>query len=264
MKSERKRKLKDKKDINQLDINSTEIFSNNMIDTYYPNRPDNLEHLCLHSLVSQFDFKTKSCSDKESHQECVKLKNNLGFLHKRNEIQLIKTPVYKSTSHVNRESYFHQILMLFKPWRNEEELLNGFNSYEKAFENAIDNKTINIDSFEKFKAQKKKIQDAINLIKQFEEISILDENNNMMVNSTIDCQIQNSIIPDICTEYQTNLIDVNELERKKEKLNKGQLKVYNEVINRIKHQKCHTDGSCSCSKDYEPIRIFCSGVAGIH
>ena len=52
--------------------------------------------------------------------------------------------------------------MLFKPWRNEEELLNGFNSYEKAFENAIDNKTINIDSFEKFKAQKKKIQDAIN------------------------------------------------------------------------------------------------------
>ena len=41
-----------------------------------------------------------------------------------------------------------------------------------------------------------------------------------------------------------------------------QKKVFDEVINSIEHQQSHVQNDCICNVNTDPIRIFCSGVAG--
>ena len=95
---------------------SEKIYHTNLADDYYPNRPDSLKNVCLRYVVEWFEYTTK-CSP--SHQECLTLKNNLGFLHKRSKPKLIKTQNIKPVDADSTEQYFHQLLFLFKPWRNE-------------------------------------------------------------------------------------------------------------------------------------------------
>lgn len=62
--------------------------------TYYSNRPDSLEQRCFFDIASYFDFKKDKCLENVNHEKCVALKNGLGYLHKRSERYLIKTPRY--------------------------------------------------------------------------------------------------------------------------------------------------------------------------
>ena len=135
MKSERKKRLKEKKDVEKLETDSTDLYMDNLLDVYYPYRPFCLEKLSLFALCSNYDYKVRCCQKCEKNFNincCIKIKE-YGYFHKRQKIQLIKTPRYSLDNDKNKERYFHQILMLFKPWREESELLNNFDSYENLF-----------------------------------------------------------------------------------------------------------------------------------
>jgi len=46
----RKRRLKDHgklKQLAEIDPDSTDVFENNLIDSFYPNRPNELENVCV-------------------------------------------------------------------------------------------------------------------------------------------------------------------------------------------------------------------------
>ncbi len=86
----------------------------------------------------------------------------MGFLHKRIKSKIIKTQTIKPSNEEQNEQYFYQMLLLFKPWRNESlDLKQNFNSYEESFLNAVKNNTINNILVTQFQDQQKRIKEAI-------------------------------------------------------------------------------------------------------
>ena len=58
----RNRRLKDHKVLQGIaknDPDTEEIFLDNLLDTYYPQRPDSLEDVCLHDFVANYDWQSK-------------------------------------------------------------------------------------------------------------------------------------------------------------------------------------------------------------
>jgi hypothetical protein len=67
MKGCRSKRLKDMKEIRKMDKNDTTIYNKNLIDNYYPNRPDVLKKVCFYDFVSNYDYKTSQCSVMKIH-----------------------------------------------------------------------------------------------------------------------------------------------------------------------------------------------------
>ena len=89
---------------------STDIFGDNLIDTHYPQRPDDLEDVCLYNFVAE--YKKAGVDDDGNSVYCMFTKpilpNHKMFdLAKENE----------------RESYFYSLLLLFVPFCNKADLV---------------------------------------------------------------------------------------------------------------------------------------------
>ena len=80
-KDERWRRAIDFKDVEKMNRDSKEVFFNNIIDTYYPKRPEILDNMCLYDFASKFDYKTTPCSHRSDplSPRCFKLNNDVGF-----------------------------------------------------------------------------------------------------------------------------------------------------------------------------------------
>ena len=116
---DRKKKLKKYSDLKSMNPNSSHIYCNNLIDNYYPNRPNQLENMSLYEFASKYDFKSTPCILNDNHANCIKLEMSFGYMHYRNKIAVLKIPFIKPNCYMNQEKYFYQLLLLFKPWRNE-------------------------------------------------------------------------------------------------------------------------------------------------
>ena len=130
----RGRVLKLYDEIEKLDPESTEIYQNNIIDFHYPHRPVQLENLCLYDFARWFDKQDTEPKNKRHGQkrEYYKVNDKLFYL-KRITPYLINH--YSFNPITQPEEYYYTLLLLFKKWRNHDELKNGENSYEKAFIN---------------------------------------------------------------------------------------------------------------------------------
>lgn len=127
----RNRKLKTKEEIEELkntDPESTDIFCPSLIDDYYPNRPKDLEHLCLYNFAKWYD--TTKTEPKNNLSEYYEIRPGL-FLKKRLRGYLINHFRYNVAN--RPEDYFYSLLLLFQPWRNTDELKNGFETYTESF-----------------------------------------------------------------------------------------------------------------------------------
>jgi hypothetical protein len=253
-KEKRLKRVRPVKQIKELNENDENIFFNSIIDDYYPNRPDVFDNMSLFELFSWYEYKTKACV--ASHKNCHKLNNNLGFLHKRLEAKVIQIPNIKCTSTESIELHFFQTLMLFKPWRNEAELIQH-QSYTETFNIIAKNKHDNFDftNFEKFDANKKRTENAQ---KRAEEIIRLEKENEKKIPTE-----QNNNANEIAVlEYNMHKVNLDEVEVHLQKLNACQRLVYNKVIECITHIATHQRNICKCGSSPQPLRLFCSGVAG--
>lgn len=124
----RNRRLKSKTEIENLDNQSTDLYYPSMIDIHYPNRPTEMENTNLFNFASKYDIVKKKPHLTEL--ECYEYPG-YGFIKKRPRSHLIKHPIYNWK--LEPEKYFHSLLMLFKPWREESELLGVSNTYFEAF-----------------------------------------------------------------------------------------------------------------------------------
>lgn len=260
-KQQRARRLREYKEIEKLNDNDTNIYHNNLIDNYYPNRPDILEDMCLYDFYSWFDYKTTKCIDK--HELCETLQNNLGYLHRRTKPKLLKTPKIKPNNPETIQNYFHQILMLFLPWRNEDDDLKlGTDSYQKAFQHAIDNKIINQCLMTEFQDQRAKIETAINKAKELAETT----NGNFLPNES---EIQHSndnfnkeLLNLGVTDINIAPVNIEQIDKNIHSLNNEQKVLFDKVIQTISHQEAHTNRECKCLVKPKKLKIFCSGLAG--
>lgn len=262
--NQRNRRIKELNEIEKLNDDCQDIYHNNLIDDYYPNRPDSLESMCIYDLDSWFDFKSTKC-----HENCYKLKNNLGYLHKRSKPKVIKTQNIKLIDNETYEKYAHQVLFLFKPWRNEKaDLISTFNSYLEAFEYSQKNNELDSKLFTEFQEQKIKLQLTIEKIKENKEkVEQQGDLQNTFNDSNLSSSQQNiynanDLINLGALDLFNDEIDISKLEANINMLNSEQNEIYHEVIDKINHQEMHNKNLCSCSDGNQPIRLFCSGVAG--
>ena len=76
-------------------MESVDLFHSNIMDNYYPNRPTILENNCLYEFLANYDYKKNSCPQTIGHSDCLTLKNNFGYIHKRSKTALVKVKNFK-------------------------------------------------------------------------------------------------------------------------------------------------------------------------
>jgi len=101
-----------------------DIFEGNIIDDFYPKRPDELENVCLYDFVRWYVLlETDSVGNRK--------------YRKLNKSHLPNHKLYDPSKEDQREDYYYCLLLLFVPFRNESDLLGTHHSAELAFNHFI-------------------------------------------------------------------------------------------------------------------------------
>ena len=269
-KNERRRMLKNKAQLEYLEPNSTNIYHPNFIDNYYPNRPQELENFSLFNFVTNYEIKKEACNPAK-HQECYTLYNNFGYIHKRSVPRVLRIYDIKLNSVENIEKYYFQQLFLFKPWRQEEELILHSNNYRDAFNRTLFNSNehksnFDIINFKKFDAESKLHELARQKVIEIQQIIDNEIKSECHEGDLIKDQTQPLKEPRLgVLDYIDTIIDANVLDAQIKSLNFNQQRIFNKVISHIasykKPKNCKLLSSTFDSN--KPLRLFVSGVAGL-
>ena len=94
------------------------VFMDNLVGNHYPDRPQNLERVCIHDFVSKYTASGKHKSGHKKYRELQKprLVNHYVFDPQKNE---------------DREKYYYFLILLFVPFRDESDLLLAGETAEK-------------------------------------------------------------------------------------------------------------------------------------
>ena len=111
--------------LSAMDEDETDIFMKSIHDRYSC-RPDCLEELCLAKFASDFKVKAKGS---KANVEVFKLKNGMGEMVKRQKPVIIRTMRHKEGT----TNFFFGMLLLFVPWRTENDLIDGYESYDEHY-----------------------------------------------------------------------------------------------------------------------------------
>jgi len=109
-----------------------------------------------------FDKVSKKFIQNENHLNCIVLQDNKTYMHYRNKPNFLNTPRY-SYYNQYRENFFHQLIILFKPWRLEKELLIHKLNYEQSYRYYVNEKIITILNIQ-FIDQQKRIQASFEVL----------------------------------------------------------------------------------------------------
>ncbi len=183
-KEDRTRILKPSKVLNTMDADDKNIYVPSIHDKY-GNRPDTLDSVCLAQFASNYSTRSSTSNESsedtegnyemnepnsddddnngdgdssttqrgnrsKSKQETITLKNNMGKMYKR------RTPLVIRYHYVSKlkdeEAYYHRLLLLYHPWRDEKELkVKG--SYKVLFLELEEDLIDTINKFEPFTAE---------------------------------------------------------------------------------------------------------------
>ena len=147
----RVRTMKSYTDLQKADPKSSNIFHNDMLSTFYPQRPSNLENMSLKQYAANYkkvykkkgdhgddnddDKGSEDCSTSCINEPFIELKGNNGRMRKTPKEALVYH--HEFDPHVHPEQYYFSLLLLFKPWRKEEDLKGTCQTYQEAFEQSL-------------------------------------------------------------------------------------------------------------------------------
>ena len=132
-----------------MDNDDEDVFATSIIDRY-AGRPPILVNMCLATfavnynvaqanseLIEVQETNANELSETEEYDTCttITLKDGLGCMHKRKQEAILYVRRYKCQT--EPQKYYHSNVILFYPWKNEDDLITGFNSYMESY---IDNK----------------------------------------------------------------------------------------------------------------------------
>ena len=92
----------------------------NLTGNHYPDRPQELEGVCLHDFVANY---TANGKDKSGHKTYRKLQKP----------RLVNHYVSDPQKNEDREKYYYSLILLFVPFRDESDLLLAGETAEDAF-----------------------------------------------------------------------------------------------------------------------------------
>ena len=246
----RNRRLKDYKELKDHTTIEAMVYAN-LQDVYYINRGREMEDICLYYVAINYTFNKKTCpSGKNKQCECRTRCYNLwveysgdGCFKHRTKPAVLKTEYY-TMDEAKREQYFHQLLMLFKPYRDEEkELLGSYETYFEAYEAAKAATGQLSEMVDEFVDSAQQVQDMKDLKKQLTMEVIQEEvpdiNRQMQAVEDTAVATTKEITPDKLLEMEDSFSPEQHL-------------VYNKITNHL----------LSSADKRQPLRLFVSGEGG--
>ena len=147
-KSERVTMTKPLSSIQELENDEEDLYLTSLIDRYIC-RPDNLENMCLAEFAANYDVKYSSQEtndndhtpdplQEEHPQPCttITLKDGLGKMQKRKQESVIRYPKYNIEK--NSEKHYRAKLMLFVPWREENNIIGASANFQEQYRQHIE------------------------------------------------------------------------------------------------------------------------------
>ena len=143
--------------IQELENDEEDVYLINLIDRYAA-RPDQLENMCLAEFAANYDVKYSKTSEEENdhtpkpqQQEkaqqgvTINLKDGLGKMQKRSREAIIRFP--KHNIEKDSEKYYRAKLMLYYPWRQENNIMGESASYFDQYRNCLEDITENAQHY---------------------------------------------------------------------------------------------------------------------
>ena len=239
------RRIKTLKELEKMDPDSEEIFMPNLLSTHYPQRPEELEDVCLHDFVANYDWQSK---DKAGNRKYRKL----------TKPRLVNHKEFDPNKADKMDDYYYSLILLFVPFRDENSLLKENETPKEAFHRLLDDN-------ESCLTYHKRLQDMLNAKSTVKKIYETRKEGTAKQEETKqddDMQIVGEVksAMQVAEDMDVNPINTFSLQERVEMLNADQRRVYETITSQLAHQKEHDNGKCHCG--LKPLRIFVSGVGG--
>jgi len=248
MPHKRNRRLKDHKELVQMeatDPDSEDIYMENIHTHYYPGRPDELDDLCLHDFVANYNYYGKDVNGARKYKKLTKPR-------------LVNHTLFDPNDERTREAYFYSLVLLFVPFRDETCLIQKDETAEEAFTRLLPAS----EECSAYHSRLQKMLEAKNNLRAINEAR--RENDAPKYDHKEDDDPQ---LPGQAKSAMEDMLDMNTksgndltLEERVKMLNLDQRKIFDAVSNHLLHQKQHEDRKCDCT--LRPLIKFVSGVAG--
>ena len=251
-----KRVLKPATEISQLlqsNPDSQDIFLPHWVLDIYPGRPDEMEDMSLHELLSWYERHRVV-----TQKELLQLKGFGLYLRRRTVKPYIVTHklINPQKSEEDKERYFYQLLKLFKPWRSESELRLSDRTFSETFaaeSSRLPEMAAYHDHNVQAEKQEEKMEDDVR--ERAEELCQKDvievQDGGEAFERCVDDPARNAM-QDILEAHRAAIeqdaVDSNELEKKYNSLNIDQKRVVDKVIEKVKND--------------DIIRLIVSGQGG--
>ena len=154
MQCERVSLPKTKAQLEKLHTDDDDVFATSLLDRYGA-RPSTMHSTCLALFAVTYDVATRGnagsedSDDQSGHQQntsrIIRLKDGLGYMRKRKVPSILRTRHFKITTEPER--YYHSKLILYYPWTNENELIEGYDSFQLSYQAKFDVISDNAQSF---------------------------------------------------------------------------------------------------------------------
>lgn len=156
-KENRTRIIKQRSVLDTMEDDDTDIYTTTIHDRYAA-RPSSLEQISFADFISNYRLTSSSSSennnqeeqyevDEEVSENVITLRDGLGQMKKRKIPQVIR--YHYVSQEKDEEAYFHRLLLLYQPWRSEDQL-KTHSTYKDSFEIVKEQLVPKIKSFEPF------------------------------------------------------------------------------------------------------------------
>ena len=254
------------KRINELENqsgSSSKLFYSDLVHDYYPNRPHELHSLSLLSFAEQYE--KIYYTPKTSPYICIKSEDGklIGTFKKRSKIPVIYHHKYSVTK--DPELFYYSLLILHKPWHNERDIIGHSSTYKEEFFRVLDELPALQEAYT-FKEQVRSLRDEVDadvdkIVKNLDKPDDIERECNDNTNEPINLGLKE--FEDI-NSVKCMFDSEKELSSFVSTLNSDQLRIYNTITNRLRHQLDHECGKCSiknCDAN-NPLLMYISGYGG--
>ena len=252
-------------DLAGMDDDDENVFMSSIHDLY-ASRPDELEDLCLAQFATQYHK-----SDIRNKKAMVLKDKSLGCIIKRSKDAILRTHRFSDDDY----RFYYSKLLLFLPWRKENEMIGEYQSYEHKYNAKKDVIEQNASPFNM--NQEETIDNALDqymhhpvsvsdwLVETSGENSDDNTDENAAENVGVNCHDDgNKVKKDtpLSLKYKAEAIkptiSAEEYCVMMRNLNKEQREIV--IFNRIWMKECIV--KMRLGKDYEGYKIFLSGSGG--
>ena len=248
MPHKRSHRLKSYSDLQRIAEHNPElenIFEDNLIESHYPSRPEKLTDMCLYDFVAWIDWTHR---DKQGQKDYRRL----------NKPRLPNHKAFNQEKEEQREDYYYSLILLFVPFRDEDDLCLQNETAEAAFHRLTNKSSLqHHERLQTMLAAQSKIQ-VINKARHEAQTDANDLIQDDADGPHVMGEAKSAM--DDALGMNANPPDTLDLDTRVGMLNTDQSRIFYRVKEHLLHQKRHADGICQC--DIKPLRMFVSGVRG--